>query len=389
MRALIAFDKFKDALTAQEACACASQALLEIDPSIEIETAPLADGGDGFCDTLTAVANGEFKTREVTGPLDVKTTATYGFVSVSSLQTSALELLDLPSNANKLAIVELAQTSGIALTPLENRSPWITNTTGLGELIAHLADQDTDAILIGLGGSSTHDLGLCALQAIGYRFYDSANQELKEAPIPRYWEKISRIEAPDVSGVPAIRIACDVDNPLTGPRGAAAIFGPQKGLQPDDFEKLDRLTSKLATLLSPDADSDTPGSGAAGGSAFGLSQGLNGKIVSGFQLVDAWTGLSEKLSRADVVITGEGRFDESSLGGKGPGSLAKEAIRLGKPAHVLAGSVSENIANALEFATCQAISPKGLPLPTALAQTEQNLSRAIQTLFEKNGSFQP
>lgn len=383
--ALVAFDKFKDALTAVEACQAASLALAAAQPDWRLLTAPIADGGDGFCDTLTAVANGSFHSVNVTGPLGETTEARYGIVSVADLPGSAKSLLALPADSSRLAIIEMAQTSGIALVPSEQRTPWTATTSGLGECIRDAAANGADCILLGIGGSATHDLGLGALQALGYTFYTRHGALLEKPPVPNLWDDIGSIDPPETPfGLP-VRIACDVENPLLGSNGAAAIFGPQKGLAAGDIEKMDSETARIAIILTHACDApiqamDIPGTGAAGGAGFGLMTGLEGKLIPGAALVFAWSDLQSKLDQADLVITGEGRFDASSLQGKGPGSLIQLAADNKKPSFVFAGSVGQ-LPELPPNARVAAISPADLPLPAAIAATEKNLSAAIAQTF--------
>jgi len=381
--ALIAFDKFKDALSAHEVCQAAARTLSEIQPDWTITTSPLADGGDGFCDTLTRICGGSFHSCLVTGPLGAKTKANYGIIETEKISAAARGQLDLPPDVEKLAILEFAQSSGIALVPQEKRSPWTTTSYGLGQTITHAEQQGAEAILVGLGGSATNDLALGALQSIGYRLFRPDNSELLALPTPENWHEIDRIEAPENAFPLTLRIACDVENPLLGPNGATAVFGPQKGLRPEDYDSLESELQRVATLLCQAANAkiqsmDTSGSGAAGGAAFGLSLGLGGQLVPGAELVFAWSNLHPKLAAADLVITGEGRFDTSSLQGKGPGSLAKQALDQGKRLIVLAGSLGE-LPDSEISRSAIAISPPNLPLCEALAATETNLCAAIRS----------
>ncbi|MDQ8186064.1 glycerate kinase [Pelagicoccus sp. SDUM812002] len=383
--ALIAFDKFKDALTAHQACHAAAEALAEIQPSWSIATSPLADGGDGFCDTLTRLCDGTFVKCEVDGPLGQATIASYGLVDVAKISGPAATRLDLPTDSQKLAIVEFAQSSGIALVPSERRSPWTTTSRGLGQTIAHAQAEGADAILVGLGGSATNDLALGALQALGYTLLGPENCLIEAVATPEMWDKIERIQAPDAMFELPLRIACDVENPLLGPNGATAIFGPQKGLKPEDFDSLDAKMERLATLLrdttnSPPSSLEVAGSGAAGGAAFGLMIGLGGSLVQGAELVFDWSDLHSKLAAADMVITGEGRFDASSLQGKGPGSLATLCMSQGKELLVLAGSLGD-LPDGKLASKARAISPADLPLPQALAETEKNIRATITAEF--------
>jgi len=289
------------------------------------------------------------------------------------------------ATVHRLAVIEMAQSSGIALTPIEGRSPWRATTVGLGELIAAVSDHGIETALIGLGGSATHDLALGALHALGFTFLDANNHPLAQAPTPERWPSIASIVPPPDRRWPAIRIACDVENPLLGPEGAAAVFGPQKGLSEQDYGRLEELTERLARLLcqatgKPETLLDVPGTGAAGGCALGLMAALDGQIVSGYDLVGDWIQLAPKLDQADAVITGEGRFDKSSLQGKGPGQLAKAAHEKGIPVYILAGSIEEGVEERISPGACRQISPPELPLEEALAATADNLRKAVANL---------
>ncbi len=383
--ALIAFDKFKDALSAHQACQAAASALAAVQPDWNIATSPLADGGDGFCDTLTRLCDGSFRECLVTGPLGEKTTARYGLVDTQKISRPAAARLGIAKGLKTLAIIEFAQSSGIALVPSERRSPWTTTSYGLGQTLAHAREHGAEAILIGLGGSATNDLALGALQASGYTFWDSENRIVETAVTPENWKTITRIQAPDARDPLPLRIACDVENPLLGENGATAIFGPQKGLKPEDFETLEAEMKRLATLLceatATDLSSMTcPGSGAAGGAAFGLMIGLGGRLVQGAELVFDWSDLHSKLSTADIVITGEGRFDASSLQGKGPGSLATLCLAQNKELLILAGSLG-TLPDPTLASKARAISPPGMPLAQALAETEQNIRATVTSEF--------
>lgn len=388
MRALIAFDKFKDALTAREACDIAAEALSSCQPSWDIEIAPLADGGDGFCDTLTGVSGGTFHRTRVTGPLGNEIEAEFGIISGNKIQKEATRSLDWNKSIDRVAIIEMAASSGIALTPIEKRSPWTTTSAGLGELIKAAEMVGAQGAVVGLGGSATHDLALGALWKLGYRFLDAEGEWLQTPPTPDTWSRIQRIQKGPIE-IPydfEIRLACDVENPLLGPEGAAAVFGPQKGLSSDRHHELETATQQMAALLCNAADSpedlvDTPGAGAAGGAAFGLSSGLGAKIVSGYGLVKTWIGLGSKFERADIVLTGEGRFDRSSLQGKGPGALSLETLNSGKRLKVFAGSLGALGDSPVPIEEMHAISPAKLPLSEALAATRMNLARSIRAQF--------
>ena len=393
MRALLAFDKFKDALSAPQACALAAGSLRARQPDWTLDLCPLTDGGEGFCEILTQALGGSFEAHTVTGPRGEPVVARLGFVPLALIPATARRLLDLPDSQlsalnsqlpldARVAVVEMAAASGLALLAPEARDPWLTSTTGTGELIRLAARPGVAAILLGLGGSATSDLGLGALAALGLNFV-SATGELIDPPTPSRWPEIARLDGRLPADLPPLRIACDVANPLLGPNGAAAIYGPQKGLRPADLRRLDNEAARLALLLcthgaKPDALMDVPGAGAAGGISFGLMAAASAQLISGFDLVSAWLDLDSRLAAADLVLTGEGRFDASSLSGKGPGALAARAAALGKPVHVFAGAITAAPVPGLAL---HAITPPGTPLPAALRAAATNLTATVDRTF--------
>lgn len=374
MRVLIAFDKFKDALTARAAGEAAAQALRAKHPDWQLDLCPLADGGEGFAEALTLAAHGRLELAEVTGPRGRQTIAPTGVVEWDHVPAAAHAFLSGPPANGRVALIGLASASGLELLPGDQRDPWKTTTFGTGELLAR-AGPKAGLVVLGVGGSATNDLGLGALAALGFRFF-AANGTPIAVPTPDRWERITRIE-PATAELPPLFIACDVTNPLLGPRGATATFGPQKGLPPGDVPRLEAQMARMAALLcaacgKPPALADLPGTGATGGFPFGLMVGLGARLVPGFDLVSAWLDLPARVAAADLIITGEGRFDATSLGGKGPGSLVREAQRLGKPAHVFAGSLGVEA-----DAAHHAITPPGLSLAAALPRTAELLAAAV------------
>jgi glycerate kinase len=396
VRVLVAFDKFKDSLSAREACETAAHALAAQHRDWSLDLCPLADGGEGFCEILTQAAGGHTVVTTVTGPRGEPVQAPIGFVSLAKIPPAARTLLRLdalPSPASlsdRIAIVEMAAASGLALLEPEARDPWRTTSFGTGELIETAAQMGAGAVLLGVGGSATHDLGLGALGALGLTFLD-AQEAAIDPPVPAHWRAIQRLEG-RVS-VPPLRIACDVTNPLLGPRGAAAVYGPQKGLRPGDLARLDHESARLAMLLcahcgQADALMETPGAGAAGGIAFGLLAAAGAQLVSGFELVSAWLDLEARLAAADLVITGEGRFDDSSLQGKGPGAVVARALALGKRVQVFAGRVELKAAPPAGLAL-RAITPPEAPLALALHAARGNLATAVRSAFATAGGAPP
>lgn len=391
MRVLLAFDKFKDSLSAPDACDFAAAALREKHRDWEIDLCPLADGGEGFCSILTTAARGQLIGCSVHDPLGDPVQAQLGIIPLANVPPAALQLLrlsnpeisNLKSTATNVAVIEMATASGLALLAPEERDPWQTSTFGTGELIRTAADVNAAAILLGVGGSATSDLGLGALAALGLDFLDTRGIPIDD-PIPARWSEITRIQGKVTPPVPPVRIACDVTNPLLGPRGAAATYGPQKGLKPADLPRLDHEAARLALLLcnhsgQPDTLMDTPGAGAAGGISFGLMAAAQAQLLPGFELVSAWLDLESRLAAADLVITGEGRFDDTSLQGKGPGAVAARALALGKKVHVFAGKAT--VAQPPPNLSLHSITPPGVPLEQALRQATHNLTRSIREAF--------
>jgi glycerate 2-kinase len=292
---------------------------------------------------------------------------------------------DLAPGARHIAVIDMASVNGLALVPRERIDVWQSSSYGTGEVILAAHALGADAILLGVGGSASSDLGLGALAALGLRFSGQHGDEVRP-PLPATWPQIAHIAGALPAGLPPLRIACDVDNPVFGERGAAAVYGPQKGLTPADRPRLEAQGQRLAALLCEHVGASSelstrPGSGAAGGIAFGLAAAAGARLVPGWALVEAWLGLDQRLRAADWVITGEGRFDASSWQGKGPGSVVSAARALGRATVVFAGSVADDArAGAGGGPPCEliAISDPAEPLERALPATEQNLERRVE-----------
>jgi glycerate kinase len=277
MRVLLAFDKFKDALTAPDACAAADRALRTKHPDWTVDSCPLADGGEGFGAILTAAVRGRLVPVEVTRSPRVQSHRRLRSSRVARDPARGPRGLALPTDPGAdamIAVIEMATASGLALLPSADRDPWETTSFGTGEMMRRATADGAAAILLGVGGSATHDLGFGALAALGFRFHDQAGRDV-QPPVPRDWDRIVRITPPADKTLPPIRIACDVTNPLLGPRGAAAVYGPQKGLRSADHARLENASARLALLLChacgrADELMEVPGTGAAGGISFGL-----------------------------------------------------------------------------------------------------------------------
>jgi glycerate kinase len=390
MKILAAFDKFKDSMTAVAACAAATAGARQaLGSAAHITQAPLTDGGEGFCSILTNAANGFIQTHTVCGPLGDDLEAPLGWVNSTALPTAVRERLDL--TLGKVAIIEMAAAAGLEQVPAHRRHPKRCTTYGVGELIRIAVAEGADAILLGIGGSATSDLGLGLLQALGLQFIGS-NGHAIERILPANWPQVTHISGSLEIVTPPIFIACDVDNPLLGPGGAAAVYGPQKGLLADELESFEAESARLASMLSayfkqPEALRESPGSGAAGGIGFGLNVACGSHYVAGFELVSTWLDLESKIAAADLILSGEGQIDLSSLNGKGPYALAIAASLAHKPMILLAGCIEAPAAEQLhrEFPNCTtaAITPEGCPLPQALADGPDNLQNKTAQVLQQ------
>lgn len=380
VRVLIVFDKFKGSLSASRACTLAARALRGLHSEWQLDLCPLTDGGDGFVDILVTAAGGRRMTFQVAGPRGGLVEASVGTVAASQIPTPARRLLPPTGSEAMIAVVEMAAASGLSLLSAEQRDPWQTTTCGTGQLIRASAELGATGILLGVGGSATNDLGLGALAALGFEFRGADGSKVRP-PAPEHWERIARLEGELYSSVPPICIACDVTNPLLGPRGAAAVYGRQKGLRTEDLPRMELAMTRMAGKLcdycgQPSRLVETPGTGAAGGLSFGLLAGAHSRLVSGFEVVSAWIDLEARISAADIILTGEGCFDQSSLSGKGPGVVAARAAARGKIVHVFAGNIT--MAACPESWQLHAITPAGYPLEQAIREAPELLMRSIQ-----------
>lgn len=388
MHILAAFDKFKDSMTAAAACQAAAAGIHTVlGDSITITEAPLTDGGEGFCTILTNSVGGHIEQHQVSGPLGEEIYAPLGWVDARTLSTTTNQML--PFSGKKLAIIEMASVAGLEQVPQEQRHPRNCTTTGVGELIRIATASEADAILLGIGGSATSDLGLGALESLGIKCIANNGQTIT-GTTPEQWPFIEAFEGQIDIVVPPIYIACDVDNPLLGERGAAAVYGPQKGLLSEEIDAFDKATQKLAMKLCahcqrPTTLRDIPGSGAAGGLGFGLKVACRAEFVPGFELVQSWLDLRTKVLEADLVLTGEGKFDESSLSGKGPYALLQQAHEYEKQSIVFAGAVDtvavDRVSELFSKSAVYTITPENCPLPEALANGTRNLDVKVSEVI--------
>ena len=364
MKILIAIDSFKGSLSSKEAGEAIKSGILQVIPDADVLISPLADGGEGTVETLVEALWGSLETVRVKGPLFQEVEARYGILSKSEetqqethsktqtetrskIQAGAPLKTDSQQSPKegKLAVIEMSQASGITLVAPEERSPLKTSSYGVGEMILDAYHKGCRRFLIGIGGSATNDGGIGMLSALGFRFSKENGEEIR--PCGEGLKDLARIDATSVpEGLLhcSFQIACDVENPLYGENGASLVYGFQKGGNKELLSQMDlwmKRYSELVKEYNPAANSEAPGSGAAGGLGFAFRSFLQGELKSGVSLILEETGLSEKMQGADLVITGEGRLDEQSAMGKAPIGVAKLAKTQGIPVLAFAGAVTE------------------------------------------------
>ncbi|MEE4134406.1 glycerate kinase [Pseudomonas viridiflava] len=328
MKIVIAPDSFKDSLSAQAVADAIASGLAEVWPDAELVKCPMADGGEGTVEAVLDACEGQWMSAQVSGPLGDSVSAQWGWLAQS-----------------RTAIIEMAMASGLQLLTLKQRDACLTSTEGTGQLISAALDAGAQRVILAIGGSATNDGGSGMLSALGARFLDRDDQ-----PLPRGGRALAELARIDLSDLDPrlanvrVEIAADVDNPLCGPNGASHIFGPQKGASPDQVLALDAALAHFADhsarTLGRDLR-DSPGSGAAGGMGFAAKAYLNASFRAGVEVVADLTGLEQALVGADLVITGEGRFDAQTLRGKTPLGVARVAQRQRIPVIVLAGTLGE------------------------------------------------
>ncbi|WP_367597533.1 glycerate kinase [Pseudomonas fulva] len=328
MKIVIAPDSFKDSLEAADVARAIAAGLAEALPDAQLIECPMADGGEGTMQAILAASDGELRRFTVRGPLGTPVEAGWGWLPQS-----------------RTAIIEMAQASGLQQVPTGQRDACRSCTWGTGELVAAALDAGAQRVVLAIGGSATNDAGSGMLRALGLRLLDADNQPLAEGGLAL--ADLARIDASNLDPRLAhvqFEVAADVDNPLCGPQGASAIFGPQKGASPQQVQALDQalghFADHCARLLDQDVR-DYPGCGAAGGMGFAARAFMGAQFRAGVDVVAELAGLQAHVRDADLVVTGEGRFDAQTLRGKTPMGVARVAKRHGVPVVVLAGMLGE------------------------------------------------
>jgi len=369
MRIVVAPNAFKGSLSAVEAAEAIGEGVRVAARDAELVLVPIADGGDGTVDALVAATQGERRTLRVRGPLGDPVDAEYGLIDGGST-----------------AVIEMAKAAGLALVPKEKRDPRFTTTYGVGELMQHAYDAGARHFIVGIGGSATNDGGAGMAQALGYHLLDENGLELPPGGLAL--KRLARIH---VGGVHAswkeakVEVACDVSNPLTGPRGASAVYGPQKGATPEMVAELDAALRHFAEITRRDLGVDVeplPGAGAAGGLGAGLVAFAGARLQPGAEIVMAALQLDQRLTGAQLVITGEGRLDsQTARFGKGPAAVARHAKNAGIPVVAIGGSVADETELRLLFDGLEATLVEPSSLDDAIAQARPLLVRAATRLM--------
>ncbi len=378
MRIVVCPDSFKDCLPAAPVAAAMAAGCRRAAPGAEVVELPLADGGEGTVAALVAATGGRLVERRVTGPLGEPVTATYGLLGDGAT-----------------AVIEMAAASGLELVPPALRDPRRTTTRGTGELLADALDAGVRRIVIGLGGSATNDGGTGLAAALGARFLGADGGEL-----PPGGAALARLARIDASGLDPrlaaaeLRVACDVDNPLCGPRGASRVYGPQKGASPADVELLDNALARYAERLRADLGRDVaelPGAGAAGGLGAGLVAFGGASLGSGIDLVLDVVGFEAALAGTDLILTGEGRLDGQTLHGKTIAGVLRRAARREVPVVALAGSLGGSPATLYQagLLAAFALPPGPLTLDEAIAAAPARLAEVAEAVVRIFSAIQP
>ncbi|MBM9485512.1 glycerate kinase [Pseudomonas sp. ICBG1301] len=365
MKIIIAPDSFKDSLSAEGVAQAIAEGLAEAWPDAQCIQCPMADGGEGTVDAVLAACNGELRRQWVRGPLGGTVEARWGWLA-----------------ASHTAMIEMAEASGLQRVPPGQRDACSSTTYGTGELIRAALDLGARRIILAIGGSATNDAGAGAMQALGVQLLDDQQQ-----PLPAGGLALARLAHLNLERLDPrlaqvqFEIAADVNNPLCGPQGASAIFGPQKGANPAQVQQLDAALGHFAdhcARVLPKDVRDEPGSGAAGGLGFAAKAFLGAQFRAGVEVVAELVGLDAAVRGADLVITGEGRFDAQTLRGKTPFGVARIAQRHQVPVIVIAGTLGDGYEQMYAHGVAAAFA-----LPNGPMSLEQACAEAPRLLRER------
>lgn len=381
MRVVIAPDSFKECAAADEVANAAAEGVRRAAPHAEIDCAPMADGGEGTVAAIAAATGATKVTIEATGPLGAPLSASYGL---------------FPDG--KTVVIEMAAVAGLPLVPQSDRDPRITSTYGLGELIRDALERGVRKVVIGLGGSATNDAGAGMAQALGFSLQDAEGKELPRGGAAL--KSLHTIDSANKHGrIDDVHFTAlsDVMNPMCGPDGASAVYGPQKGATPEAVEELDAALAQFTDVAEVQLGCNIavrPGSGAAGGLGGGVVAFLGGEIRPGAEAVSELIGLEARIAGADLVITGEGALDAQTASGKAPRRVIDLANRHNTPVIALAGALRPGYESlfALGLTAAFSIVPRPLNLeeavqnaPTFIADAAENAVRLWLARRDANG----
>ncbi len=357
-------DSYKESMTAPEAAQAMAEGVRDVAPDAVVIQLPMSDGGEGFAAAIAAATGATWMPVTVPDALGREVQAGYVW-----------------SPGSRRAVVEMATAAGLEGIAPGERDVRRSSTVGVGRLVHAALEAGARHVVVGLGGSATNDAGAGLLVELGVRFTDENGADL--VPVPAQLERCTSIDASGLD--PRLRdclveAACDVSNPLLGPRGASAVYGPQKGATPDDVAYLDAVLARLVSLAPPAAKlaAALPGAGAAGGLGWALLGFLGARMRPGVELVADTVGLDAAVAGADLVLTGEGSVDAQTLQGKTPAGVAAVAARHNVPVVVLGGRVTDDArALASESVQLVSITPDGQPTSEAVRRGSENLRRAV------------
>ena len=367
MKIVIAPQGFKAGISGLEAARAIARGVSAAVPDAETVLAPVADGGDGTLNALVDGTGGRVFTSTVTGPLGQPLEAQWGVMGDGNT-----------------AVIEMALPSGLALVPQRRRNPRITTTAGTGEMLSEALDRGYTRIIVGLGGSATNDGGAGLATALGARFLDSSGN-----PLPPGGSALARLDRIEIDGLhprlgeATVIAATDVTNPLCGPDGASAVFGPQKGANPDMVQELDAALANYARVVARDLGRDVseqPGAGAAGGLGAGLMAFTGATLQSGIDMVCEVLNFDSLLEGADLVITGEGRADHSTIFNKAPVGVARHAEAHGIPTILLAGGLGPGYEELYDYslAAVVCIADRPMTFDVSLSRTAELLEATAE-----------
>jgi len=371
---LLAPDSFKDSLPALEICDAMAFGIRQVIPDARITSIPLSDGGEGFTQAMILAAEGKCRPCRVSGPLGKTIQSHYGLIGYNQ----------------KTGVIEMAAASGLHLIPEARRNPLNTTTFGTGELIRKVLNHNIKQLIIGIGGSATHDLGCGLVQALGVRFYNHSGEILR----PMCGGLLHTVQSIDIHGMDSrlkdleIMTACDVKNPVLGPHGAARTYARQKGADDRIIQDLEKGSEHIAGLIEEATGKsvrDIPGAGAAGGLGAGLTAFLDSSLKPGIDLMLDRIEFDKILRDVDYILTGEGKTDAQTMRGKTVWGVIQRSKKQSVPVIILSGQIEPDARNLYEHGvkTMVAIGPKSVPLKDALKNTRTDMIRTVGQIIHE------